>query len=159
MNSSERNRVISALRTARRLESQNALPPSLHDLLLLSEEDIAERAVADDDGLDELIIAVRGAEKRFSWVAISYLRDHLLRRGTVGERLDLINRAIEERILLVDRIPNPRNPAFPTSAARLNRSHSRVVARYPARSSGEPRFEPLRIRGEGLSTTVLEDRR
>ncbi len=115
----------------------------------------------------ELIRALRNAEQRpgFDFVALKWFRDLFLpaqgyqwsRRSVDRDRV--IRSAVEDGILLTYKVPNPKNPAFPVTAVRLNRHHPQVSAALRDEGGDTSGFTPVEIKGELLSTTVLRERR
>ena len=71
---------------------------------------------------------------------------------------EAIRRAIEKRLILVGKVPNPKSPQFPVTSIRLNRLMPEVQAVL-----GHPRkdldFHPIHIKGEPLSAIILRERR
>jgi hypothetical protein len=61
--------------------------------------------------------------------------------------------------VLTSKVPNPKSPAFPVTAIRLNRSLPEVAEILGAPAPPPAEFSPIAIRGEELSQTVLRERR
>jgi len=61
--------------------------------------------------------------------------------------------------VLTSKVPNPKSPSYPVTAIRLNRQHPQVAAVLGEQDSAALGFQPVDIRGEPLSETVLRDRR
>lgn len=116
---------------------------------------------------DELIRALRDAEQRpgFEFVALKWFRDLFLpARGyqwsqESTDRDRVIRSAVEDGIFLTYKVPNPKTPAFPVTAVRLNRQHPEVSAVLRDEGADASSFAPIGIKGEPLSTTVLRERR
>lgn len=111
-------------------------------------------------GIDrDLIRAIDSRERTFRFIALTYFRDRVLPEIfpalSSEERHALLNRALHEGWLTLDRVPNPARPSRPTASLRLDRRHPLVVAELGSAT----RFAPVPIRGVPLSETVLEDRR
>ena len=76
-----------------------------------------------------------------------------------SDRDEVLRNAIRVRAVLTSKVPNPKAPLFPVTSIRLNRQQPEVVSLL-----GEPigsgfSFQPVSIRGEALSETVLRERR
>jgi hypothetical protein len=71
---------------------------------------------------------------------------------------EAIRSAIEKRLILVGKVPNPKSPQFPVTSIRVNRLMPEVqgVLGLPKRSLD---FHPIHIKGEPLSATILRERR
>jgi len=67
--------------------------------------------------------------------------------------------AIDKRLILTSKIANPKSPQFPVTTIRLNRLIPEVMAILGNEDRRASCFQPVAIRGEGLSTTILHDRR
>jgi len=67
--------------------------------------------------------------------------------------------AIEKRLVLTSKVPNPKSPQFPLTAIRLNRLFADNQAIPGADHRANPDFSPVDIGGENLSTTILRERR
>ena len=67
--------------------------------------------------------------------------------------------SVHEGIIVTSKVPNPKNPAFPVTAVRLNHRHPDVMAILGETRAAASDFEPIDIRGEPLSATVLRERR
>jgi hypothetical protein len=119
------------------------------------------------DPLSDLICALDRAESRpgFEFVALKWFRDVALKEEghawaeSDPARQTVLRDAIEKRLILVGRIPNPRSPQFPVTTVRLNRLLPEVQAMLRTAGQGTEDFEPVDIRGERLSTTILRERR
>ncbi|MGH9489997.1 MAG: hypothetical protein ACRD17_05760 [Terriglobales bacterium] len=80
-----------------------------------------------------------------TFVAIKTFRDRILPQvGLVGEQASVaLNGAIEDRLVLTGKIPNPHKPGLWTTTVRLNREDPRVRAILGAGESGPARrFTP-----------------
>jgi len=69
-----------------------------------------------------------------------------------------IRSAIEKRLILTGKVPNPKSPQFPVTSIRLNRLMPEVqeVLGLPKTSLD---FHPIHIKGEPLSAIILRERR
>ncbi|MGH9450771.1 MAG: hypothetical protein ACRD11_09525 [Terriglobia bacterium] len=119
------------------------------------------------DRLSDLIRALNHAESRpgYQFVALKWFRDTAL----PGEgfpwakddstRYAVLRDAIDKRFILTSRLPNPRSPQYPVTAIRLNRLMPEVRMALGNQDEMPTGFQPLSIRGESLSQTVLRGRR
>jgi hypothetical protein len=115
----------------------------------------------------EVVRALDRAESRpgFQFVALKWFRDLFLPgegfRWTQSEssRQEVLKEAILARLVLTSKVPNPKAPQFPVTAIRLNRLLSEVQAILAQVPKQENDFDPVSIRGEDLSATVLRERR
>jgi hypothetical protein len=132
-----------------------------------SEQSKVFRANPSSDPISDLVAALDRAESRPGWdfVALKKFRDEALVsegfRWSVSDtsRQEVLRDAIESRFVLVSKVPNPKSPQFPVTAIRLNRlmpEVQRILGRQPNLDSD---FAPVEIRGEGLSATILRERR
>ncbi len=110
-----------------------------------------------DQDLRECCQALAEAEKMGrQFYAIKWFRDsYLPERGydwtaSVQDRQRVLNRAIQEGYIETQTIPNPKNPAFPTTTLLLNREKAKDMV--------GSRFRPITLRGEPLSETIIRDR-
>ena len=105
------------------------------------------------------------AEVEMPFVALKFLRDKLLPSIDANwtqeaeDRQANIKAAIDRRLLLTSKVPNPTAPQFPTTAVRVNRDDPLVQEVLRELSAFDEGFAPVPIRGKPLSQTVLEDRR
>jgi hypothetical protein len=114
----------------------------------------------------EAIRALDSAERSGSYfVALKRFRDQELPRlggkwaMAPAANQDIIKNAIELGIFLTNKVPNPKSPAFPTTAIRLNRQSAEVQRVLGSSSMAQSRvFRPLEIKGAGLSDTILKER-
>lgn len=124
-------------------------------------------AVSPSDPLSDLVRALDRLESRpgYDFVALKWFRDTALPgegfswANADSERQDILREAIDKRMILTSKVPNPRSPQFPVTAIRLNRLLPDVKAVLGNQSDGLPDFQPIAIRGENLSATILRDRR
>jgi len=71
----------------------------------------------------------------------------------------VLREAIEKRLVLTNKVPNPKSPQFPVTALRLNRSLPETQAILGTHDTTSSEFQPVAIRGEAISTTILRERR
>ena len=69
-----------------------------------------------------------------------------------------IRSAIEKRLILVGKVPNPKSPQFPVTSIRLNRLMP-DVQEVLGHAKRDLDFHPIHIKGEPLSATILRERR
>jgi len=71
---------------------------------------------------------------------------------------DAIRSAIEKRLIITGKVPNPKSPQFPVTSIRVNRMMPEVqeVLGLP---KADLDFHPIHIKGEPLSATILRERR
>ena len=75
------------------------------------------------------------------------------------ERQNVLRSAIEKRLVLVGKVPNPKAPEFPVTTVRLNRLMPEVKTLLGQTVDADLDFRPIEIRGEPLSATILRERR
>ncbi len=127
---------------------------------------LTAHADASTDPVADLVRALDRTEARpgYEFVALKWFRDVVLPHEFEWARSEslrqtVLHDAIERRIILTSRVPNPKAPQFPVTAIRLNRllAGTRAILGTHEESDGD--FNPVTIRGESLSATVLRERR
>lgn len=119
------------------------------------------------DPVADLVRALDRAESRPGWdfVALKWFRDEALPSegfswtSSDAVRQSVLRSAIEKRLVLTSKIPNPKAPQFPVTAIRVNRLLPEVKAILGQPGTSEMEFEPIAIQGENLSDTILRERR
>jgi len=116
--------------------------------------------------LAELFVALDHAESTPGWsfVSLKKFRDEIL--PTTNHRFlqtdsvqqNVLRHAIENRLILTSKVANPKDPRFPVTTIRLNRLRPEVQA-VVGTASPDLAFQPVRIKGEPLSATILRERR
>jgi hypothetical protein len=122
---------------------------------------------SETDLMESLLKTLDRAESRPGWsfVPLRKFRDeilvseHIPSMRTELERQSVLRSAIEKRLVLVGKVPNPRAPEFPVTTIRLNRLMPEVQHLIGQSGSANVDFHPVEIRGEPLSTTILRERR
>lgn len=122
---------------------------------------------AEVDLLNVLVKALSRAESRPGWnfVPLKKFRDEILALENIPsmrtevERQNVLRSAIEKRFILVGRVPNPKAPEFPVTTVRLNRLMPEVQGILGGKQNPDSEFNPVEIRGEPLSATILRERR
>ena len=117
--------------------------------------------------ISDLIKSLESAEQRpgFDFVALTWFRDKVLPAEghgwaeTPSGRDEVLRAAIKDGAVLTSKVPNPKAPLFPVMAIRLNRQHTDVVGLVGGPGVSASNFQPVSIRGEALSETVLRERR
>ena len=134
----------------------------------------AGRASADTpptatDLLEVLVRALDHAESTPGWsfVSLKKFRDEVLPsepfppgafQPTDVHWQEAIRLAIERKLILVGRVPNPKSPQFPVTSVRLNRLMPEVKALLGQGESADLDFHPVEIKGEPLSATIIRER-
>lgn len=116
--------------------------------------------------LSDLVRALDQAESRpgYKFVALKWFRDIAVPSAgfswTSEESIrQILADAIDRRLILISKVPNPKSPQFPVTAIRLNRLMPEVASVLGIKETSVRDFRPVSIRGENLSATVLNDRR
>ena len=128
-----------------------------------------DRKSSSDSLANRLLRALDRAESTPGWnfVSLKKFRDEILPSEPFSPGAfqpadvhwqDAIRSAIEKRLILVGKVPNPKSPQFPVTSIRLNRLMPEVqeVLGLPKRDLD---FHPIHIKGEPLSATILRERR
>ncbi len=85
------------------------------------------------------------------WFRDTFLADRELKwTSTLQDRQRVLNRAIQDGYIETRSIPNPKNPAFPTTTLQLNREKSRLLL--------GSRFRPIATTGELASDIIIRER-
>lgn len=124
-------------------------------------------SAAAPDPLTYLVQALDRAEARpgYDFVALKWFRDVVLPAEGLdwaqseSMRQNVLREAIEKRLVLTSKVPNPKSPQFPVTAIRLNRLLPETLAKLGTGTVSNSEFDPVEIRGESLSATVLRERR
>jgi hypothetical protein len=119
------------------------------------------------DPLSDLIRALDRAESRrgYDFVSLKWFRDAALPSAGLSwasadaTRQNVLRGAIDRRLILTSKVPNPKAPQFPVTAIRLNRLMPEVKTILGSGEESAPDFHPVEIRGEDLSATILRERR
>ncbi len=116
--------------------------------------------------LAEAVRALDAAEHRVSFVALKWFRDQFLPgfgvawAATPYAGQETVKEAIDRGLFLTSKVQNPKAPAYPVTAIRLNRELPEVrqiLGSAPV--AHNPIFRPVAIAGEALSDTIVRDRR
>lgn len=106
----------------------------------------------------ELDILEQKRPGSFVWVGY-VLKELLPAVGLVElEAKTFLDRLQREGVLLLSKVPNRKNPEFPATRVLLNREHP-VVRSALNRARAVADFDPVPIRGEPASATLIRERR
>jgi hypothetical protein len=131
--------------------SRSSVPSAVPSLMA------GERVDVSPDEVRQCCEALAETEKAGKlFVALTWFRDkdlprhHLPWTASADSRQRVLARAIESGAIILRKIPNPKSD-FPTTTVSLNRSGEmqHVVT---------PRFNPVHVRGESVSATILRER-
>ena len=118
-----------------------------------------------ESGLAAVVRAVAHAERTPGWnfVSLKKFRDEILpteasELSPIDQR-HFLGRAINERLILTNKVANPKDPRFPVTTIRLDRLNKVVQEILGERAGRTPGFAPIHIKGEPLSATILRERR
>lgn len=105
----------------------------------------------------ELCRALEEVERQGrAFIALRWFRENVLPAtgfswaSDPDQRQAVLTSAIAKGLIITNRVPNPRS-AFPTTAIRLKKD-------FMKSQGEEPRYSPVRIQGDPLSSTILRDR-
>lgn len=126
-----------------------------------------EKSRAAPDPLADVIRSLDRAESTpgYDFVALKWFRDTFLLGEKLGwatsdaARQAAIREAIEKRLVLTSKVQNPKSPQFPVTVIRLNRLLPEVRTILCTGAEPDSGFDPVEIRGERLSATILRERR
>lgn len=164
----EQARLARAIARVRQMHEAGDLPPSLEGLLLAErlvplaeaeEPSPAGRRERDEmEVVAEVLRETQRRQVRLKFVALTFLRDRLLPEGwTLDRRQRAVNRALDEGLIRIQRVPNPKDASHPTAAVILNMQHP--AAADPAGTAPDEAAELVQVRGAPLSLTILSERR
>jgi hypothetical protein len=130
-------------------------------------EAAAKPAEIASDPVQDIVIALAKAEKdpQLGFVSLKWFRDtYLPQQGypwaaIPDERQRVLVNAIDRNWILTSKVANPKNPQFPVSAIKVNRPLSEVYSILEQQPGSRSGFNPVAMRGEPLSQTVLRERR
>lgn len=110
--------------------------------------------------MDRIISALESRERQRDFIWAGFVVNDLLPglgsdRREAQEWFDLM---VEQGIILLTKVPNPNNPDFPTTKVQLDRENE-TVRRVLQTEAPAKRFEPLAVRGDSASSTLLRERR
>jgi hypothetical protein len=119
------------------------------------------------DPLADVIRSLDRAESTpgYDFVALKWFRDTFLLAeefewaASDTARQAAIRQAIEKRLILTSKVQNPKSLQFPVTVIRLNRLLPEVRTILGSEAALDSGFDPVEIRGEQLSATVLRERR
>jgi hypothetical protein len=119
----------------------------------INEEETAASKIAVQQCCEALAEAEKPGKQ---FIALKWFRDLALAAlpyqwaKSADSRQRVLSEAIDAGAILVKKIPNPKSPMHPTTTVSLNRGSSAV--------SIPSRFNPVPIKGEPASATLLRDR-
>lgn len=116
--------------------------------------------------IEDLLHGLNKAEQNpdHAFVALKWFRDTFLPKcgyewaQDSAQRHHWLREAINRRWITTDRLANPRNPEFPTTAIRLNRAAPEVSRMLGQGEDAGFGWTPVAIAGEPMSATVLSGR-
>ncbi len=127
---------------------------------------IGEQTTSDDEpGLAVVVRVLAHAENTPGWsfVSLKKFRDEILPAEASGlspiDQRHFLGYAISERLIMTNRVANPKDPRFPVTTIRLNRLNIAVQKILGERARKSLGFAPIQIKGEPLSATILRERR
>jgi len=100
----------------------------------------------------------------FDFVSLKWFRDAALPAGgyewakSDSTRHQVLSDAIARRLILTNKVPNPKDPSFPVTAIRVNRQMPEVMKIIGEAWYADSDFHPVEIRGEPLSATIIRER-
>lgn len=153
----DQNRIIERMRAERR--------PVMHERVTPEPTQSTASGVELPKELVEVIKALDSAEQKVSFVALKWFRDQFLPNlasvwtGAPGTNQGVLQMGIDWKVFLTNKVHNPKSPAFPTTAIRLNRQSVEVQRILgSSRPSYSRVFRPVEIKGGALSDTILQER-
>ena len=144
-------------------EEDQAVESTVEDV----QDSLAKPAETAGDPVQDIVMALARAEKdpQLGFVSLKWFRDtYLPQQGypwaaIPDERQRVLVNAIDRNWILTSRVANPKNPQFPVTAIKVNRPLSEVHSILEQEPGSRSGFNPIAMRGEPLSQTVLRERR
>ncbi len=139
------------------------VPAAAHPPLEQAPSPRHETAPDSDEHMTRLLRALDEVERRpgYQFVALKRFRDIIMTAGAI--RKETLSEAIERKIVMTGKVPNPKDARYPVTSIRLNRQAPEVQeALRPEAARATAGFSPLPsscLKGEPLSQTVLRERR
>lgn len=129
--------------------------------------EVSPSPAVSEDPVRDLVLALARAERdpQLGFVSLKWFRDTFLpRQGynwatTQEKRQRLLEQAIHSNLIVTSKVPNPKNPQYPVTAIRVNRSLPEARKILDQEAGLGSAFAPITIPGERLSETVLRERR
>lgn len=75
--------------------------------------------------METIILKLDAAERRLNFVAVSHFLNNIV-EGEFTDKSLPFNGAVEQGLIELHHIPNPKNSEHPTKCCRLNRTHPRI---------------------------------
>lgn len=133
----------------------------------IAKERVEEAKVQLPSGaLCDLIRHLDRAESKpgYGFVALKWFRDAVLPAvrpewADSDVRNTALREALDKRLVLTSKVPNPKSPEFPVTAIRVNRLLAETRAILGSPETAGVGFQPVEIRGEPVSATILRERR
>ena len=133
----------------------------------IAKERVEEAKVQLPSGaLCDLIRHLDRAESKpgYGFVSLKWFRDAVLPAvrpewADSDVRNTALREALDKRLILTSKVPNPKSPEFPVTAIRVNRSLAETRAILGSPETAGVGFQPVEIRGEPVSATILRERR
>ena len=129
----------------------------------LAPQPVRMESIDVEEAMTEMLDALQRAEQERRFVGIKWFRDRYLPEREFSWSNDpricgaMLRMGTEDELVVTHQVTNPKNPEHPVTAIRVNRNHPRF--RDDQQPSAEPRFKPMKIRGDALSSTVVGQRR
>ena len=82
-------------------------------------------ASAETISIESIVLKLDGAEKRLSFVSVSHFLRSIV-EGEFSEKSLAFNKAVEQDLIELFKIPNPKDSEHPTRCCRLKRDNPRV---------------------------------
>jgi hypothetical protein len=160
-------------RKKRKTASADSWTPESGEIRIHFERDTKPSLAAVQEAkpsLDPVAGAVRSLDRAestpgYDFVALKWFRDVFLPTEKFewavsdSARQSVLRQAIDRRLILTSKVQNPKSPQFPVTAIRLNRLLPEVQSMLGSGTVPASEFDPVDIRGEKLSATVLRERR
>lgn len=124
-------------------------------------EELAKRPRKVDPLLERLIGALDTQQRQRGFIWAGYVVKTLLPSMGVDahEAQVLLERLVQEEIVEIERIPNPNNQNFKTSSVTLRHDNDIVRAVLGQNGGTKKTFQPVPVRGEPASATLVRERR
>jgi uncharacterized LabA/DUF88 family protein len=85
-----------------------------------------EGGLTEKISVESIVLKLDAAEKRLSFVSVSHFLNHIV-EGQFSEKSLAFNKAVEQGIIELHKMPNPKDSEHPTKCCRLKRDNPRVT--------------------------------